>query len=182
MKSTKLLMADHEIILQALHVLDAMNTEIQQGKDVDHQDIRSLLTFLREFADGCHHVKEEAIFFPALMQAGMSLQEGPLQVMNYEHERGRALTAAMQNAVDHSRMDDFLTYSGRYVKLLSEHIEKENRVLFDRADQILSDDEDERVAEAFEHFETNIVGMSAHERLQHLIEVEASKYLTATAR
>src|SRR5438046_2768916 len=122
MKSTKLLMADHEIILQALDVLDAMNTELQQGREVNSEDIRSLLTFLREFADGCHHVKEEAIFFPALMQAGMSLEQGLLRMMNYEHERGRALTAAMQDAIDRKRMNDFLVYSGRYVELLSEHI------------------------------------------------------------
>src|SRR5262245_56774517 len=99
MKSTKLLMADHEIILQALHVLDAMNADIQTGKDVDREDIRSPLTFLREFADGCHYVKEEAIFFPALMAAGMARDQGPLRVMNYEHELGRALVAAMQNAI-----------------------------------------------------------------------------------
>jgi hemerythrin-like domain-containing protein len=67
MKSTKLLIADHETILQALHVLDAINTDMQSGKDVCREDIRSLLTFLREFTDGCHHVKEEAIFFPALI-------------------------------------------------------------------------------------------------------------------
>jgi hemerythrin-like domain-containing protein len=99
MKSTKLLLADHEIILQALHVLDAINTDIQSGKEVMREDIRSLVTFLREFTDGSHHVKEEAIFFPALIQAGMDAGEGPLFVMNYEHERGRSLIAAMENAI-----------------------------------------------------------------------------------
>src|SRR5437867_2257885 len=91
MKSTKLLMADHELILQALHVLDAMNTEMRNGRDVNRDDIRSLVTFLREFADGCHHVKEEVIFFPALIQAGIAFQ---VRVMTYEHEGGRALTNA----------------------------------------------------------------------------------------
>ena len=44
-------------------------------------DIRSVLTFLRDFADGCHHVKEEVIFFPALFQAGIAFQ---VRVMTYE--------------------------------------------------------------------------------------------------
>lgn len=172
-------MADHEIILQALHLLNAMNTDIQNGKDLTH-DIRSLLTFLREFADGCHHVKEEAIFFPALIQAGMTADEGPLSVMNYEHERGRSLIAAMENAHAHNNKEDFLIYSRRYVNLLSEHIEKENRVLFPRAEEILNDDEDDKIADAFAHYENVIVGAPVHERLHQTIYALKSKYLATT--
>jgi hemerythrin-like domain-containing protein len=182
MKSTKLLMADHEIILQALYVLEAMNTDIQNGMDVTRGDIQSLLTFLREFADGCHHVKEEAIFFPALMEAGMATDEGPLQIMNFEHERGRSLIAAMQNALFRNNNDDFLIYSRRYVTLLLEHIEKENFVLFNTAEQILNDDEDEKIAGAFAHYEDVIVGPTSHERMHRTIETLTSKYLAAAAR
>ena len=180
MKSTKLLKADHEMILEGLHVLIAINADLQNEKYVDSADIRSLLTFFREFADGCHHVKEETIFFPALVEAGMPLQEGPLRVLTYEHERGRALNAAMQNAINDEAIDDFLMYSQRYVQLLSEHIEKENWVLFDKAEQILSDDEDEQVAEAFEHFESAIHG--PHEHVHDTIEALASTYLAASPR
>ena len=181
MKSTIALMADHEVILQAVHVLDAICTEIQHGKDMNRNDVRALLTFLRDFADGCHHVKEEAIFFPALMQAGMTLQAGPLRVMSYEHERGRALTAAMEEALDRNNNQDFLMYARRYVELLSEHIEKENYVLFDKADQILSDEDDQKVTDAFEQFENTTVGRQTHLRLMHIVESLASQYLNAPA-
>jgi hemerythrin-like domain-containing protein len=174
-------MTDHEIISQALRVLDVMAAEIRHGKDANIDDIRSLLVYLRDFADGCHHVKEEAIFFPALMQAGMPLDEGPLRVMNLEHERGRALTAAMQAAIDRGRLDDFVVYASRYTQLLSEHIEKENRVLFEKANQILSDEEDEKIAAAFDHFETNITGTLTEERLRQIIGNLTSKYLAAAA-
>src|SRR5689334_8898839 len=117
MKSTKLLMSDHEVILQALHILQTMNREIRDGKDVNREDIRSLLTFLREFADGCHHVKEEAIFFPALMHAGLPADGGPLRLMNLEHERGRTLVAAMQDAISQNKKEDFRMYADRYVHL-----------------------------------------------------------------
>jgi hemerythrin-like domain-containing protein len=177
MKSTQLLMADHELILQALHVLDAMNTKIRERNAVNPSDIGLLLTFLREFADGSHHVKEEAIFVPTLMQAGMPIQAGPLRAMISEHERGRALTAAMQDAVDHKRIDDFVMYSRQYITLLTDHIDKENRVLFEKADQILSDDEDETLAASFDHFEKVTIGAQTHERVRHTIEVLASKYL-----
>jgi hemerythrin-like domain-containing protein len=181
MKSTKLLAADHETILQALHALDAMNADIQQGGDVNSDDIRSLLTFLREFADGCHHVKEEAILFPALIEAGMGIEAGLLRMMNHDHEQGRTLTAAMQNALERKKMADFLKHSRRYVELISEHMDKEDRILFEMAEEIFSDEEDERVAAAFEHFETIIVGTQALERLRLTIAFLASKYVAAAA-
>src|SRR5262245_26608645 len=182
MRSTKLLMADHEIILDALHVLVAINTDLEDEKYVDSDDVRSLLSFFREFVDGYHHVKEEAILFPALIQASMPQDAGPLRVITYEHERGRALTAAMQNAINAARIDDFLMYATRYVDLLTEHIEKENWVLFDKAEQILNDDEDESVAAAFEHFERLIVGRTALDNLHRTIEKLRTKYLGGALR
>src|SRR6266704_1098415 len=140
MKSTKLLMADHGRILVALCILDSICTEIEHEKEVNYDDIHSLLAFLYHFADGSHHVKEEGILFPALMQAEMTLAKGPLRVMTYEHKRGRALTSAMENSLSRSDRRDFLMYARRYIQLLTEHIEKENYVLL-MAEDILSDDE-----------------------------------------
>jgi hemerythrin-like domain-containing protein len=176
MRSTRFLVADHELILQALHVLNAITSEILQGNQVDNPDLHSLLDFLREVAGGCHHVKEEAIWLPALMQAGMSTQEGPLRAMIDEHERERALAAAMRNAIDRKNMEDFVKYSGRYARLLSKHMEYENRSLFPKADQILSDEDDEEVTAAFDNFQNVIVGPNIEKRLRHIIEVLASKY------
>jgi hemerythrin-like domain-containing protein len=179
MNCTKALMADHEIILRALQVLDVMTSEMKRGNDVSKFDIDSLLAFLRDFADGCHHVKEEAIFLPALMQAGMGLQDGPLQVMTYEHERGRALTTAMRDAIERNKKEDFVLYASRYVQLLMEHIEKENDVLFERADQILTEDDDQNIVESFTHFEKTTVGQQAYARQLRIIDTLASKYIGA---
>ena len=179
MKSTKLLMAEHESVLEALHILDAMCAELENGGSMNKDDIGSLVSFLRTFADGSHHVKEEAIFLPALMQAGMTLQDGPLRVMTYEHERGRALTSAMEEAASRNDKKEFLMYGRRYVRLLTEHIEKENYVLFDMADQTLTDEEDQKVAEAFDHFDKTIVGTPTYERVHSILEKLAAKYLGA---
>ena len=176
MKSTKLLMADHETILQALQILESIVVETEHGNPMNKQDVRSLLGFFRDFADGSHHVKEEAILIPGLMQAGMSLQDGPLRVMNYEHERGRALIAAMDESLGKDDNCDFLMYAHRYIELLRAHIEKENYVLFDIADQTLTDDDDQKIAAEFKHFDETIVGASTNERLRQVIESLTTKY------
>jgi regulator of cell morphogenesis and NO signaling len=180
MKCTKRLSADHEVIRQALHVLQAVSNDVQNAASVADGDIQSLLNFLREFADGSHHVKEQAILFPALMHAGMPLDGGLLHAMNYEHERGRTLTAAMQDALNRNRMDDFVTCADRYIELLANHIEKEETVLFAAADETLSDEEDERITADFEHFDAVIFGLQTRQRLHQTIQLLASKYLSYT--
>jgi hemerythrin-like domain-containing protein len=182
MQSTKLLMAEHEIILQALQVLETIAEDAAAKKDVDLDDIRSLLIFFREFADGSHHVKEEAILFPALIQAGMTLHDGPLRVMTHEHERGRALTAAMNQSLRRNQKEEFVRYAKQYIQLIREHIEKENYVLFEMAESLLSDDDDAKVADAMEHFDLTTVGVRAQERVSSSIENLASKYLAATVK
>jgi hemerythrin-like domain-containing protein len=181
MKSTKLLMADHEIILRALLVLDEMVMETEHGKEINNDDIRSLLTFFRDFADGCHHVKEEAIFFPALMQASRAFQDGPLSIIGYEHKHGRALTSTMSESLDRDKKEDFLMYAHRYIDLMTEHMDKENDVLFDIANQTLSDEEDDKVADDFERFGKTTIGMQTQECAHDMIESLASKYLQAVA-
>jgi hemerythrin-like domain-containing protein len=167
------------MIVRALHVLDTMTDKIQLGNDVNRHDIAALLMFLREFAGGSHHVKEDAILVPALMQAGMSARNGPLADMLQEHVRIRTLTVAMSDAIARKNKDEFVLYASRYVKLLLEHMAKENDVLFEQAEQILSDEEDEKIVDAFEHFERVIMGAQAHAALLQTLETSASKYLDA---
>jgi hemerythrin-like domain-containing protein len=182
MKSTTSLKSDHEIILSALHVLDEIASAVETGRVINPHDIRALLTFFREFADGSHHVKEEAILFPALMHADMTFQKGPLQAMNCEHEHGRMLNAAMANAFDEMRNDEFVRNARRYIKLLRDHIEKENCVLFEAADRILDDDEDNRIALDFEHFDKEVFGVRRRNGLVDVADELAAKYLTVLAK
>ena len=52
-------------------------------------------------------------------------------------------------------------------------------VLFDVADQTLTDEEDQKIAEAFDHFDKTIVGTPTYERVHSILEKLASKYLGA---
>ena len=61
-----------------------------------------------------------------------------------------------------------------------EHINKENYILFDKADQVVTNDEDQKIVDAFQHYEAATVGAERHEWFRRTIERLASKYL-ATA-
>lgn len=55
------LMHEHETILSALKILDTITTGIGRGSTPSRADLSNLVLFLREFADKCHHGKEEGM-------------------------------------------------------------------------------------------------------------------------
>lgn len=67
---------EHDAILFALKILDSMGRRAAVGDTIDRSDVNEFLGFLREFADKCHHGKEEGLLFPALIDAGLPCQGG----------------------------------------------------------------------------------------------------------
>jgi hemerythrin-like domain-containing protein len=57
-----------------------------------------------------------------------------------------------------------------YVGLLRGHIEKEERVLFPMADQVLSADDQRSLEESFERIETEVMGAGVHERYHRMLD------------
>ncbi len=73
----------------------------------------------------------------------MSREKGPVAVMLAEHEEARRLTRAMRAAAeqmqggDPSAASQVVQNALSYVKLLRQHIQKEDRVLFPVADRAI---------------------------------------------
>lgn len=82
---------------------------LDKGSPHAAEDLRGFIGFLREFADRCHHDREEGILFPALVNAGIPEQDGPIGVMLAEYVEGRAFIRAMETAV--SRAVDTRAFS-----------------------------------------------------------------------
>jgi hemerythrin-like domain-containing protein len=94
--------------------------------------------------------------------------------MLYEHDRGRALLTIMEGVLPHLRDDaiareDFVNAARNYVTLLSQHIFKENNVLFKMAESVLSDEDDARLFEEFERREREERGAGEHEKFHQFI-------------
>src|SRR5690606_24763372 len=90
---------EHDAILMALKILDQISEEARQG-NATSADIMHFLGFLREFADTCHHGKEEGLLFPAMIAAGLPADDGPILDMLSDHAQGRMLVAAMTKATE----------------------------------------------------------------------------------
>lgn len=168
--ATAQLRHEHEVFLRALALLEGIGKDLGAGTPVDRDALAWLIDFFRTFADRCHHTKEEQHLFPTLERRGVPRDGGPLGVMLHEHEEGRAFLRAMGQ-----RDDRAVAQAIRgYVALLRAHIDKENGILFPIAEQILDDEEQRVLAQAFDAIEQVVVGPGIHERLlAKLAELEA---------
>lgn len=146
----EMLKNEHRVIER---VLDAM--EKQLSRPVEGDFYRDAIDFLRHFADGCHHAKEENELFPVLESAGIPREHGPIGCMLDEHEMGRALIRKIESNVDAAEVGDVwaeeaLKQAARaYIGLLRQHIYKEDNVLFVMADRALGPEEQELMRAAF---------------------------------
>ncbi len=168
---------EHKAILAALQTLDVMAARIDRKQPVDVRDIRDFIAFLKEFADKCHHGKEEGILFPALVKAGIPQQGGPVGVMLAEHTKGRDLIIQMEAVI--SGTPDFEAFSetaAQYSELLTAHIGRENDVLFPAAERVLPAQQLDRIYEAFEQHEETVIGAGRHEQLHALLGKLKNKY------
>ena len=127
------------------------------------------MSFLRVFADQCHHAKEEKYLFPLLEARGVPPTGCPIGALKHEHEKGRALVDDLSNAIEE--------YAGRresvsliaalngLVELYPNHIWKEDYLLIPMASKVLSASDHETLAKQFESVDAEI-GPHIHEKFE----------------
>jgi hemerythrin-like domain-containing protein len=176
-KATADLMNEHEAILSAIQILNRMVMAAEKAKSIDQNDIQDFIAFLKEFADKCHHGKEEGFLFPALVKAGIPEKGGPVGLMLIEHAQGRALIREMEESLTNGMDVPKLTYAAkRYATLLRQHIQKENGVLFPMADKVLAEPQLETIFKSFEEHEEKVIGQGRHEQLHAVLKSLQDKY------
>jgi hemerythrin-like domain-containing protein len=167
---------EHDAILSALGILDAMVGRLGGKKPPTSEDLQGFLGFLKEFADKCHHGKEEGILFPALVKAGIPEKGGPVGQMLAEHAEGRRLIKAMEAAASPVDAKAFTEAAGGYTALLRSHIVKENDMLFPTADRVLPAPELDGIFERFAQHEETVIGHGRHEELHALLKDLKRRY------
>jgi hemerythrin-like domain-containing protein len=181
MKPTDLLSSEHRVIEQVLDSLESLAKQCRSRGSLDEQVARDAIDFFRNFADRCHHAKEEAHLFPAMEAKGFPRNGGPTGVMMAEHEEGRACVRAMDEAVQAAGAGDtaapirFADLATRYIDLLRAHIGKEDHCLFAMANQAFSESDQQKILDVFTKVEAEEVGTGVHERYLKLADDLANR-------
>jgi hemerythrin-like domain-containing protein len=118
------------------------------------------------------------MLFPALAKAGASEREASVSALLSEHEQGRALIKAMEEASSPVLQPErFSAAAKAYSRHLRAHIDKENEILFPAAEQVLDEVKLNKLHRAFVKHEDEVIGHGRHEELHHMLHSLKAKYL-----
>ncbi len=133
---------EHETILMAVDRL--RNTIDSHDLAGRAKELRALLLFFREYADDYHHQKEEAILFPALVEANPGI-EALIGSLEDHHALFRESLATAEAAMNGMDWEIASATFDKYASDLIDHISAENNELFVAAEDLLSEAEMERM-------------------------------------
>jgi hemerythrin-like domain-containing protein len=165
--ATEVLKEEHRVIEKVLNALERLAKAAETSAPAEWE---KAIDFARNFADKCHHLKEEKLLFPALEERGIPREGGPIGMMLAEHEEGRGYVRAMAAALESAAKDPLASRAilqkkaAAYIRLLREHIQKEDEVLFQMADGVLSSEEQKTLLREFEEHEMKEIGAGFHEK------------------
>jgi hemerythrin-like domain-containing protein len=180
-RAIETLMHEHRVIEQVLGGLEQLARSAADREPVERSTVRDFAQFFSGFADRCHHGKEEERLFVAMVDAGFPREQGPIGVMRYEHEEGRAHVRALraigdgEGALSAAEIQAFVAHASTYVDLLRAHIMKEDTILFPMAERSLPQATLEQVGRDFDLFEREVMGEGEHERLHALADRSADE-------
>lgn len=159
MKPTEILMQEHRVIERVLATMQKALQHADSDAQLQLAFFLDAVEFIQGYADAYHHAKEEGVLFKEMEAQGFPVEGGPIAVMLSEHEQARAYTGTMQSAAarweagEASAQTEVTRSAQAYVSLLSDHIYKEDNILYPMADQLLSPEDQERMAETFREME-----------------------------
>lgn len=182
MKPTDILSDEHRVIEQVLGCLDRIVEHSEADGKLDGQSARDAVSFFRNFADRCHHAKEETHLFPAMEAKGFPREGGPTGVMLDEHEQAREHVRKMDESIEAASNGDpaavrkFAQHARAYCNLLRNHIEKEDHCLYTMANQAFTEEDQRGLLLAFEKVEAEETGAGVHEKYMSIANELADRF------
>ncbi|HVM50152.1 MAG TPA: hemerythrin domain-containing protein [Candidatus Acidoferrum sp.] len=181
-KCIETMMEEHELIVQVLASLQAMARQLETGAQVPRQDVADFAQFFRQFADKCHHGKEEDQLFRTMVEFGFPQQSGPIAVMLSEHDAGRDEVRSLveigagSGPMGPPERARILGAASQFVPLLFSHIQKENNILYPMAQQAIPPSALQELDRSCAAFDREVLGQAEVRRLKTLAADLVSRY------
>lgn len=160
MKVTEELIQEHNLIQEVMAIAVQIAQDIRDGHADKLESMEEIVHFLQKFADQYHHGKEEKYLFPALVNSGVAVENGPVGVMLKEHALGREYIAGMTESLEKLKAGRganvakiLVRNTESYADLITAHIKKENEVLFPMAQKVLHLNEQNKLETEVRAFE-----------------------------
>jgi len=138
------LVDEHVYIKQVIAYISNVLELVVKDEKIDRELLLNVIRFIREYADKYHHAKEEDILFD---YTDSSLEV--IKVILEDHVTGRGHVKAVVDAIETENKEEIISHLTAYQALLTEHIKKEDEILFPWIDRTLTTGQ---VGELFQKF------------------------------
>lgn len=180
MYSIDLMMSEHIYIRRMMAVMAA---SLKTGM-IDSEEWEHIIAFLQDYADEHHHRKEEKILFPEMIKTIGGMVEGIIEgVMLVEHEEGRKHVRGMIHGLEAYKtaptkvhFDRIEQDVNRYIQILGEHTEKEDRILYQMALVHLTEEAKEEVDRLCQKAEDRDTALQVQKTHLSFLEHMENKY------
>jgi hemerythrin-like domain-containing protein len=129
----KTLVEEHRLILRFIALVPAISDSLDLEREADRLLVAASVDFIRNYADRFHHAKEEDLLF-----ARFDRESDILKVMYEDHANGRGRVRAAVEALERRDRDGVAENFAGYTAILSQHIRKEDEILYPWMDRKLS--------------------------------------------
>ena len=158
----EVLEAEHRVIQRVVAGMAVLVERLDGGQALDVLLLENIVEFLRTFADRCHHGKEEAFLFPALIHRGVPSHGCPIGGLTMEHQKGRVMVAELADAIrgyaagEPPARENLVKSLRALVALYPSHIWKEDYLLFPLAGKVLTPEDQQELMDKFETVEREL--------------------------
>jgi hemerythrin-like domain-containing protein len=168
MNALEVLLEEHIIIVNIISVFNKAKNNLKNGKSVPKETLLKTLDMIINFADRCHHGKEETVLFPLIKERNPK-ETSLITLLLEEHQKGRVYVRKLGEAINKNITNDIIENIDGYVALLTQHIKKENAI-FPKWINPLSNKEKEELFAKFEEIEEKVIGLGKHQEYIQNIE------------
>ena len=158
------LMIEHRLIERMIRLLKQQLEKVGSQKKADPVFIDIAVDFVKNYADRCHHGKEEDILFRDLAKKALSEEHrGIMEELLDEHVRARKATKSLLEAKERylvgndAALDDIVDAITWLVNFYPIHIEKEDRQFFLPVMGYLTTQEQDAMLQEFYEFDRNLI-------------------------
>ena len=140
----KKLVDEHVLIKRLIALIDPLCEHINKSKEVDSRLVLDCVDFIRNYADKYHHMKEEDVLFKNTGE-GLDI----IKVMLEDHVTGRNHVKQVVEGAEKRNKQQIVEHIQGYKELLTQHIKKEDEILYPWIDRGLSTADVGRLYEEF---------------------------------
>lgn len=135
---SNILSAEHLDILKVIKALEKETAQLAASRKINSDFFWKILDFIKNYADGFHHAKEEKILFQEFCNHEAQMHCNPIEQMLVEHDLGRKYVKQLEAGLAADLAGEVIAGAQGYADLLKQHIFKEDNILYPMAEEGLS--------------------------------------------